>query len=145
MIEDYLKITALIAQYTRAVDSADFETLGQLFALGEVTTNREGAELKGSETIARYWQDVNKTYGDAGLATHHMVTNLEFGDLKTAAVDVRSYFLVLQATPGFPLAPIVAGRYVDHFVRRGDDWHYAKKHIEVSLVGDVSHHLNISI
>lgn len=145
MIEDYLKITALIAQYTRAVDSADFEALGHLFADGEVTTNREGAELRGAETIARYWRDVNKTYGDAGLATHHMVTNLEFGDFKGDVVDVRSYFLVLQATPGFPLAPIVAGRYVDQFGRRGDDWHYITKHIEVSLVGDVSHHLNIII
>lgn len=145
MIEDYLKITALIAQYTRAVDAADFETLGQLFAYGEVTTNREGAELRGAETIARYWREVNKTYGDAGLATHHMVTNLEFGDLKADVVVVRSYFLVLQATSRFPLAPIVAGRYVDSFARRGDDWHYAKKHIEVSLVGDVSHHLNMLI
>jgi hypothetical protein len=43
----------------------------------------------------------------------------------------RSYFTVLQAVDQLPLQPILAGRYLDAFERRGGGWHFASREITV--------------
>jgi len=48
---------------------------------------------------------------------------------------------VLQAVPGLPLQPILAGRYHDRFERRSGVWWFSERRYLVDLVGDVSHHL----
>jgi hypothetical protein len=53
----------------------------------------------------------------------------------------RSSYVVLQAVDGFPLQPIIAGRYVDRFERDGTGWHFSERRFLVDLTGDLSHHL----
>ena len=54
----------------------------------------------------------------------------------------RSSYVVHQAVEGFPLQPIVAGRYVDHLSRdESGTWHFTRRHFTVDLVGDLSQHL----
>ncbi|WP_380872406.1 hypothetical protein ACFB49_33460 [Sphingomonas sp. DBB INV C78] len=143
--ESYIAISALIARYTRLVDLAAYDELGAMFEAGEITANRGGEPLRGAGAIAEFYGRTNKSYGDSGASTLHIVTNLEFEELTNASAIVRSCFVVLQQRPELPLQPIVCGRYVDRFTRGDRDWRYAVKHIEVGLVGDVSHHLNISL
>lgn len=59
-----------------------------------------------------------------------------------AAVTAPSSFLVLQATDGLPLQPIITGRYVDRF--EPDDaggWRWAERRFTADLVGHLGHHL----
>lgn len=143
--ESYVTISALIARYARLVDTAAYDELGTMFETGEITANRNGEPLRGPAAIAEFYGRTNKSYGDAGASTLHIVTNLEFEELTDASAVVRSCFVVLQRRPELPLQPIVCGRYIDRFARGAEGWRYAVKHIEVGLVGDVSHHLNISL
>jgi 3-phenylpropionate/cinnamic acid dioxygenase small subunit len=141
----YRQISSLIAQYARAVDQADFPALGKLFENGKVTTKGNPRTLTGSSDIADYWKFVNRSYGAGGLLTHHAITNLDFGEQSNDTIVVKSYFTVFQSTPKPPLTPIVAGRYVDTFILKNEKWTFGHKHIEVTFVGDVSHHLNIEL
>ena len=75
-----------------------------------------------------------------------MVTNLEYEPVAGgAAVHVKSAFTVFQAAPRLPLQPIACGRYDDVFEKTSGTWRFRSKHIEVTLLGDMSQHLNINI
>ena len=52
-----------------------------------------------------------------------------------------------HALPGqrLPLQPIACGRYDDVFEKTAGTWRFRSKHIEVTLLGDMSQHLNINI
>lgn len=128
-----------------AIDRADFATLGHLFEGGRVTVAGSDLVLEGGAAIAAYWAEVNRSYGSAGLLTHHMISNLAFERTAADRMRVSSYFVVFQSTPDFPLAPIVTGSYLDEFVQPHGEWRFASKHIDVALVGDVSHHLNMDL
>lgn len=143
--ENYVAISSLIARYTRLVDTAAYDELGAMFEFGEITANRGGKPLRGAAAIAEFYGRTNKSYGELGASTLHIVTNLEFDELSDASATVRSCFVVLQSRPDLPLQPIVCGRYLDRFTRGANGWRYASKHIEVGLIGDLSHHLNISL
>lgn len=145
MDDVYCAISSLIARYARSVDQADFATLGRLFEDGRVTVAGSDLVLEGGAQIAAYWAGVNRSYGTAGLLTHHMISNLDFERIAGDRMRVGSYFVVFQSTPDFPLAPIVTGRYLDEFVQRDGNWRFATKHIDVTLVGDVSHHLTMDL
>jgi hypothetical protein len=71
-----------------------------------------------------------------------MTTNLilDIDDAEGTAT-ARSYWMVLQAVPGIPLQPILAGRYHDRFERSSGTWRFAERRYLVELVGDVSHHM----
>jgi hypothetical protein len=95
--------------------------------------------------IGRYWKSINRPYDNGTLNTHQVVTNLEFEEQAGGTISVHSCFTALQATPKLPLQPIACGRYPDIFEKVGSAWRYRSKHIDVTLVGDMSQHLNIAL
>ena len=72
-----------------------------------------------------------------------MTTNLILDiDDEAGTASARSYWTVLQAVPGLPLQPILAGRYHDRFERpTAGGWRFVERRYLVDLVGDVSHHM----
>jgi 3-phenylpropionate/cinnamic acid dioxygenase small subunit len=138
-------IESLIFRYTRYVDTCQWTDLGNLFAHAKVTANKTDMVLEGAETIGNYWRDINKPYDNGTLNTHHVVTNLEFDARADGTISVHSCFTVLQATPKLPLQPIACGRYTDVFEKAEGAWRYRSKHINVTLVGNMSQHLNIEL
>jgi 3-phenylpropionate/cinnamic acid dioxygenase small subunit len=138
-------IESLIFRYTRYVDTCQWENLGNLFAHAVITANKTDQVLKGAETIGNYWKDINKQYDNGTLNTQHVVTNLEFDERADGAISVHSCFTVLQATPNLPLQPIACGRYADVFEKADGGWRYRSKQIDVTLVGNMSQHLNIAL
>ncbi len=71
-----------------------------------------------------------------------MTTNLILDvDDANGTATARSYWTVLQAAPGLPLQPILAGRYHDRFRRRNGRWSFSERRYLVDLVGDVSRHM----
>jgi len=144
-LSDRIQIETLIFRYTRYVDTAQWEDLGRLFAAARITANKTDQVLEGAEVIGNYWKATNKQYDNGTLNTHHVVTNLEFEESADGQVRVRSCFTVFQATPALPLQPIACGRYLDLFDQADGAWRFRSKHIDVTLIGDMRHHLNIEI
>ena len=142
---DRTAIESLIFRYTRYVDTCQWENLGNLFAAAVITANKTDQRLEGAEVIGNYWKSINKQYDNGTLNTQHVVTNLEFDARPDGAVSVHSCFTVLQATPMLPLQPIACGRYTDIFEKADGGWRYRSKQIDVTLIGNMSQHLNIEL
>jgi hypothetical protein len=83
-----------------------------------------------------------RRYPDGTPGTKHVTTNLILDiDDDDGTASARSYWTVLQAVPGLPLQPILAGRYHDRFTRREGRWEFTERRYLVELIGDVSHHM----
>ena len=81
-------------------------------------------------------------YPDGTPGTKHVTTNLILDiDEEAGTAAARTYWTVLQAVPGLPLQPILAGRYHDRFVRVDQVWRFAERRYLIDLVGDVSRHM----
>jgi 3-phenylpropionate/cinnamic acid dioxygenase small subunit len=144
--DDRTAIENLIFRYARYVDTAQYEQLGTLFAAATITANKTSQRFSGAAEVRDYWRMSNKRFAEGTPRTHHVVTNLEFEDgPQEDSVLVRSCFTVLQATDSIALQPIACGRYQDVFDRGPDGWRYRAKHIEVTLLGNMSDHLNVAI
>jgi 3-phenylpropionate/cinnamic acid dioxygenase small subunit len=143
--DDRTAIENLIFRYARYVDTAEYENLGNLFADAAITANKTTEIFRGAAAVTAYWRMSNKRFANGFPNTHHVVTNLEFEFPAPSAVTVRSCFTVLQATDRIALQPIACGRYLDTFDQGPLGWRFRTKHIEVTLLGDMSDHLNVSI
>jgi 3-phenylpropionate/cinnamic acid dioxygenase small subunit len=145
-LADRIAIENLLFRYARYVDEAQYEKLGALFAHGKVTANKTSEVIAGSKAVTDYWRMSNKRFDCGTPRTHHVVTNLEFEELEGGkAVRVYSAFSVFQATPKIPLQPIACGRYDDVYEKGPEGWRFRTKHIDVTLLGNMSDHLNINI
>ena len=79
---------------------------------------------------------------DGSPRTRHLMDNLII-DVEAGADEAtgRCYYTVLQGgEPGSPIAPILAGRYVDRYQRGSEGWHFADREFHIDLVGDLSRH-----
>jgi hypothetical protein len=136
----YQAIGNLIAAYAELVDDGDFAGVGVL--LGDATFAGSGASVSGAGAIERMLRDMVIVYDDGTPRTRHVTTNVVIeADEAAGTALARAYFTVLQALPGFPLQPVVSGRYRDRFERRSGRWRFAERRVLVDLVGDVSRHL----
>jgi hypothetical protein len=85
-----------------------------------------------------------KRYDDGTPRTKHVTTNLVIdADDDAATATARSYFTVFQQLKGFPLQPVIAGRYHDSFARVDGEWCLTERVILCDLIGDLSHHLTV--
>jgi len=144
-------IEEIMYRYAYCIDTADIETLGNIFAAGALIS-QDGTETRGpkaitelfSEAIIFYDADGNKVpyvRKQCSPLTRHVTTNVitEF-DNQIAVADVKSYFTVYQTIDG--ANPIIAGgRYEDRFERDPYGWHLIERRILIDNLGDMSHHL----
>jgi 3-phenylpropionate/cinnamic acid dioxygenase small subunit len=142
---DRIAIENLIFSYARYVDTAQYDALGELFADALITANKTDQVFVGAAAVRDYWRMSNKRFECGTPKTHHVISNLEFEVVPDGAVKVRSCFSVFQATRVIALQPIACGRYADVFAKAAGTWSFRSKHIEVTLLGDVSDHLNVDI
>lgn len=145
-LESILEIQELMYTYAECVDRARFAELGGLFAHGSLgAADRPGA-MRGAAQIAAFYAATNKVHADGTLRTRHLSTNaiVQVEPPGTAAT-ARSYFVVLQATDGLPLQPIVAGRYHDTFHVVDGRWAFADRVIHVDQIGDMHDHLSFDL
>lgn len=145
------QISNLIGLYTELIDQGAFEELADLLAdagVGEVGPGPgDGSEpatpvLRGRDRLLRLFESTTRRYPGGTPLTKHLTTNLIVEvDEAEGRASARSSWLVLQAVPGFPLQPILAGRYHDRFERHAGQWRFAERRYQVDLTGDVTHHL----
>ncbi len=135
-----IQIANLIARYAELIDAGDFDGVADL--LGGAAVGAGDDLLTGRDAVLAMYTATTRRYPDGTPGTKHVTTNLIL-DLDDAAgtASARSYWTVLQAVPGLPLQPILAGRYHDRFGRRDGAWAFTERKFLIDLVGDVSHHM----
>ncbi|HXW81464.1 MAG TPA: nuclear transport factor 2 family protein [Acidimicrobiales bacterium] len=145
------QVRGIISAYFNALDTGDMRALGEVFRYGRTRaqSSRSGAQViaepdepyEGSERIIQQFVTHNYFY-DGTPSTKHFTTNLTMEiHHETNRATSRSRFTVVQARPGFPLQPIVTGRYVDSFEWRAGRWWLVDRFEDCFLWGDVRHHL----
>jgi len=129
-------IANLVFRYARLMDAGDFDGVAALFERGTYVGMPGGPPLADllRQTVLLH---------DGQMGTHHVTTNLEIElDDDAQGATARSYFSVFQQIGEFPLQPIICGRYTDRMVLGTDGWHFAERKIDMTLKGDLSHHLS---
>jgi hypothetical protein len=143
MTDSSTQLSNLIARYAELIDAGDLGGVSELLADAAIGTEDGSSLLTGRDAIRSLYESTTRIHPDGTPGTKHVTTNLILDiddDLGTASA--RSYWTVLQAVPGLPLQPILAGRYHDRFDRpAGTGWRFVERRYLVDLVGDVSHHM----
>ncbi len=142
MSDSAVQVSNLIARYAELVDAGDFDGLADLLADAAVGEVGNDSLLVGRDAVRSMFTTTTRRYEDGTPGTKHVTTNLILDiDEEAGVAATRSYWTVLQAVPGLPLQPILAGRYHDRFTRTDGTWRFAERRYQVELVGDLSHHL----
>jgi hypothetical protein len=142
MSDGTTQVANLIARYAELIDSGDFDGVADLLGEAGVGAGDGSTLLTGRKAMAGLFTSTTRLYPDGTPGTKHVTTNLLLElDEEAGSGTARSYWTVLQAVPGLPLQPILAGRYHDRFERREGVWRFTERRYLVDLVGDVSHHM----
>jgi hypothetical protein len=139
-------IEHIVYGYADRVDRGDFAGVAALFERAKYKGGGpDDPGVDGAAPVLQILESMVRRYDDGTPRTKHVTTNLVI-DVDDAAgtATSRSYYTVFQQLEGFPLQPIIAGRYHDSFAR-GDDgeWHLTERVIFCDLVGDLSQHLTV--
>jgi hypothetical protein len=142
-------ITNLLATYAECIDTGDLERAARLFTHAQIKVGigPDGGTLIDSAALLKVWQDNIMLYADGTPRTKHVITNANIDvDEAGGMATCRSYYTVFQQLEGFPLQPIIAGRYHDTFERVGEAWRWSfRDYTLVDLVGDLSRHLRMEV
>ena len=142
-------ITNLLATYAECIDTGNLDGAARLFAHAQIKVGvgPSGANLVDSKELLKIWRDNVIIHADGTPRTKHVITNANIDvDEAAGAATCRSYYTVFQQLEGFPLQPIIAGRYHDTFERAGDTWRWTfRDYTLVDLIGDLSRHLRMEV
>lgn len=137
-----LEITNLLYRYCELMDGGRLEDVAALFRHARVKVLGFEA-LAGEAEMLALWRRHVIIYPDGTPRTKHLVSNpIVAIDEAANRATVRSYYSVYQATDGFPLQLIGAGRYHDEFGRHEGCWRFTfRDYTLFDLRGDLSRHL----
>lgn len=141
-----VEITNLLYRYCELMDGGRLEDVAALFRHARVKVSGSEA-LAGEAEMLDLWRRHVVIYSDGTPRTKHLVSNpiVEIDEPGSRA-KVRSYYSVYQATEGFPLQLIAAGRYHDEFERHEGRWRFAfRDYTLFDLKGDLSRHLKMPV
>ena len=141
-------IANFLATYAECIDSGDLEGAARLFTHAQIKVGLGAdANLIDSQALLKVWQDNVIIHGDGTPRTKHVITNPNIEvDAAGNAATCRSYYTVFQQLEGFPLQPIIAGRYHDSFELVDGAWRWTyRDYTLVDLVGDLSQHLRMEV
>ncbi len=142
MSDSSTELGNLISRYAELIDAGDLDGVAELLADAAIGAGDSSSLLTGQQAIRALYASTTRIHPDGTPGTKHVTTNLILDvDDDRGTASARSYWTVLQAVPGFPLQPILAGRYHDRFERRAGEWRFVERRYLVDLVGDVSHHM----
>jgi 3-phenylpropionate/cinnamic acid dioxygenase small subunit len=137
------EILNLLYRYAEYIDSGDIEGAVALLEHATVLVGTESEQTTvDASTLLEMSRSFVIIYDDGTPRTRHVITNpIVAVDESAGLANCRSYYTVFQQTPGFPLQPIVAGRYHDRFERADGEWRFSFRNLTlIDLVGDMSHH-----
>jgi SnoaL-like domain len=138
-------IEHIVYGYAERVDLGDFAGVADLFAHAKYKGGGpDDPGVDGAAPVQQILETMVRRYDDGTPRTKHVTTNLVIdADEDAGTATARSYYTVLQQLDGFPLQPIIAGRYHDAFERVDGEWRLTERVIFCDLIGDLSRHLTI--
>lgn len=138
-------IEHIVYGYAACVDAGDFDGVAALFAHARYKGGGpDDPGVVGAAPVLQILETMVRRYDDGTPRTKHVTTNLIIdADDDEDHATAQSYYTVLQQLDGFPLQPIIAGRYHDAFERVDGEWRLTERVIFCDLVGDLSRHLTI--
>lgn len=139
------QILNLLYQYAEYIDTGDLSGAEKLFSHARVRVLGEKADADGTSDAARLramWERFQFRYADGTPRTKHVIVNpIVEVDEAAGTATIRSVYVVFQAVEGFPLQPIIIGRYHDSFARVGGVWRFSfRDYPPADLIGDTSRH-----
>jgi SnoaL-like domain len=142
-------ITNLLARYAECIDTGDLAGAARLFTHAQIKVGLgpDGANLIDADALLQLWRDNIVIHTDGTPRTKHVITNANIDvDAAGNTATCRSYYTVFQQLEGFPLQPIIAGRYHDRFDEVDGSWRWSfRDYTLVDLVGDLSQHLRMEV
>src|SRR4051794_27208333 len=133
----------LLGRYCELMDAADWTAVGELFVDAELVGPDGSVIAAGPAAIQAMYEHGTRLY-DGSPRTRHLTAN-SIVDVDEDNATARSSYVVFQAVEGFPLQPIITGRYQDAFARADGAWRFARRQFFVDHVGDLSHHLTYEV
>lgn len=136
-------ITNLLYTYAERFDAGDLDGAAELFR--HATVRIAGGQTLDRKGLRALWAEHVRIHPNGTPMTKHVITNPivdidEAGETATC----RSYYTVLQATPGLPLQVVGAGRYHDRFARIDGTWQFVDRDYSMlDLQGNMAEHLLI--
>jgi 3-phenylpropionate/cinnamic acid dioxygenase small subunit len=132
----------LLHAYSERLDAGDLDGVAALFARATLRSSVGNEERQGSDVI-RHLYDAVLLY-DGSPRTKHVIANVFIAEDGTEngrqTFKSRCSFAVFHSSPGFGLAPILAGRYHDRFAAFDDGLWYTQRLILPDLRGDLRGH-----
>ena len=138
-------IEHIVYGYAERVDLGDFPRVAELFEHARYKGGGpDDPGVVGAAPVLGIFESMVRRYDDGTPRTKHVTTNLIIdADADSDGATARSYYTVFQQLDGFPLQPIIAGRYHDAFERVDGVWRMSERVIFCDLVGDLSRHLTV--
>ncbi len=137
-------IRRLIGAYAERLDAGDLDGVAALFDHGVFGSARGGPARTGAAEVRRMYDSVI-LYEDGTPRTKHVLGNVMVDvDDVAGSATASCTFTVFQAAPDVPLKPVLAGRYIDRFIRADGAWRYAERVVHPDLLGDLSLHMGSS-
>lgn len=138
-------IEHIVYGYAERVDLGDFPAVAELFEYARYKGGGpDDPGVVGAAAVLGIFEAMVRRYDDGTPRTKHVTTNLIIdADDDAGHATARSYYTVFQQLAGFPLQPIIAGRYHDAFERVDGAWRMTERVIFCDLVGDLSQHLTV--
>jgi len=132
-LEDRAAISDIIAAYAHAIDRRRWVIMEHLF--------HDDAQFQFGEIVGDWRSFVEQARAliDPCLATQHQLGQVQFGFDGPDTCHTETYMTAMHTVPpGFPMpdvfpdkgviySAVVAGRYVDRFERRNDEWRIARR------------------
>ena len=143
--DDYFAIQNLVFRYALCLDHGDFAGVGRLFGHAELYSMDRLVARSNSDLVEEIWRKHTRLYENGTPRCRHLVTNLIIEPDGVDRARAQSYVVVIQQTRTLPLQPIVAGDYLDRFVKAEGHWRFAERRIGVEMFGDLSEHLLVPL
>jgi len=133
-------IHRLLASYVHCLDEGKFAEIAVL--LQHAKFDILGKIASGNAEIEAFLNSGVQVHADGTPRTWHTLANIlvdvdPAGDKATSA----SYYTVHQQLDGFPLQPIVTGKYLDRFERHDGEWRFVHRTLTAHSIGDLKHHV----
>ncbi|OAN63772.1 nuclear transport factor 2 family protein [Sphingomonas sp. TDK1] len=133
-------VRQLIARYAHHLDEGKFGEVADLLQHAEFDV--VGNVVAGRDAIEAFLDAGIQRHADGTPRTWHTVTNTLIDvDGSGEQASSSSYYTVFQQLDGFPLQPIVTGKYLDRFARVDGEWRFVRRAVTAHSLGDLQHHV----
>lgn len=143
MSDAHEAIRNLLGIYCELMDAGAWAEVGELFADAELVGPDDAVVARGAEAVQTLYARGTRLH-DGSPRTRHVTVDTVI-EISGGHASARSAYVVFQGVGGFPLQPVITGRYRDEFVRESDGWRFARRQFFVDHLGDLSHHLTYRV